>query len=108
MTVLRVKATQPGYYGHVRRDPGTELGTFVLKDEAEFADVWMEPVGWEPGKVEKAEPEAEKPAARDPLDHDGDGKKGGTAPKKAEPVRASLETVVTPAQPVKATEGQDI
>ena len=101
MTVLRVTATQTGYYGGVRRDPGTELGTFVLKDEAEFSKGWMEPDGWEPGKVKKAK-------ARDPLDHDGDGRKGGSAPAVTEPVRASLETVVTPAQPVKATEGQDI
>lgn len=91
MTVLRVQAIQTGYYGSVRRDPGTERGTFVLKDEAEFSASWMEPLGWEPGKVEK-------PAkARDPLDHDGDGKKGGSAPAKVEPIKASLETTVNPA-----------
>lgn len=104
MTILTVKATKTGYYGNARRDPGTDIGQFVLTDEADFSSEWMEPVGWEPGKVEKAEP-----APRDPLDHDGDGKKGGPVPKKAvEPVRASLETVVTPAQPVQTTEGQDI
>jgi hypothetical protein len=91
MKTLRVNAIQPGYYGNVRRDPGTELGTFVLKEESEFSSVWMEPVGWEPGKA----------APRDPLDHDGDGKKGGgPVPKKVQPIQASLETTVTPSDPV--------
>lgn len=92
MTVLRVRATQPGYYGNARRDPGTTLAEFILKEEEEFSSEWMEPIGWEPGKVVAA--------PRDPLDHDGDGKKGGgPVPKKVQPIQASLETTVTPSDP---------
>ena len=83
--MARVTATQTGYYGSKRRDAGEE---FVLADRAHFSATWMEPVGWSVG-------------GKDPLDHDGDGRKGGSLPKSApakapEPLRASTETIVTP------------
>lgn len=102
---MLVRATERGYYGNKRRDEGEEFG---IADRSHFSARWMEPVGWEPSE-------------RDPLDHDGDGKKGGSAPKAEqkpaakpapEPLKASTETTVTPPQePVKRTDpitGKDI
>ncbi len=99
---MRVRATQKGYYGRMLRDIGDE---FVLADpESDFAEVWMEDISG---------------AERDPLDHDGNGRKGGSAPKpepkpdpKPEPLKASIETTVTPPpEPVKKIDpitGKDI
>lgn len=100
---MLVRATQRGYYGSKRRDEGDEFG---LRDRADFSRNWMEPVGWDPDE-------------RDPLDHDGNGRKGGSAPKvepkvepKPEPLKASTETTVTPPpEPVKKIDpitGKDI
>lgn len=92
MTTLRVKAIQSGYYGHVRRDPDTELGTFVLKDEAEFSAIWMEPVGWEPstGKAKKAKAVVVEPVT--------------PKPSAVQPIQSSLETVVTPSEQTTKTD----
>lgn len=98
--MARVVATQLGYYGSKRRDVGEEFG---LSDRAHLSKAWMQPVDWTPGEV-------------DPLDHDGDGKKGGSLPKAApaqkaaatvtpDPIRASTETTVTP--PVTALKKVD-
>jgi len=38
---IRVRATQLGYYDHVRRRPGD---VFTIRSEQEFASVWMEKV----------------------------------------------------------------
>jgi len=56
---MKVRAIETGYFGAKRRDPGEE---FSLASAGEFAASWMQPVGW------------------DPLDHDGDGRKGGSKP----------------------------
>lgn len=88
---MRVRATQRGYYGRMRREEGDE---FVLADKADFSKNWME-------------------AVDDPLDHDGNGRKGGSKPKaEPEPLKASTETTVTPPpEPVKKIDpitGKDI
>lgn len=56
---MDVRATLRGYYGGKVREPGDR---FEIKSAAEFSKSWMEK------------------AAPDPLDHDGDGKKGGSLP----------------------------
>lgn len=79
---MRVRATARGYYGSKVRDPGED---FVLTDPTHFSDNWMERTG-----------------GRDPLDHDGDGKKGGSLPR---PAQVSNETTVeTPKSAPKAPE----
>lgn len=61
---MKVRATQRGYYGGMIREPGTKDAEFALVNpKHDFASSWMEKVG-----------------ATDPLDHDGDGKKGGSVP----------------------------
>lgn len=57
---MKVTATQRGYYGSMIREAGD---VFALSAPDDFSGVWMEKVG--------------KP---DPLDHDSDGKKGGSLP----------------------------
>lgn len=77
---MRVTATQKGYYGGKIREPGE---TFSILDEAAFTTVWMQPAG-----------------GADPLDHDGDGRKGGSKPR-----RVSVETTIEPpAAPAKPTD----
>ena len=89
---MRVVATQKGYYGSKIREPDEEFG---LTDAEHFAKEWMEPV--------------KEPIH--PLDHDGDGRKGGSKPRSAA-VQASAETEVTPpAEPAKTVDpitGDDI
>ena len=80
---MRVTATQKGYYGHVVREPGD---VFTLADEAAFAASWME-------AVDEAKP--------DPLDHDGDGRKGGSKPRKGQ-VRET--EVIPPADPAPTSD----
>ena len=98
---MLVRAKERGYYGSKRREKGEEFG---IVNRADFSERWMEPLGWSPN---------------DPLDHDGDGRKGGSKPKaepkpeqKPEPLKASTETTVTPPpEPVKRTDpitGKDI
>lgn len=75
---MRVVATQKGYYGNVVREPGD---VFTLADEDHFSTAWMD----------------EAPAH--PLDHDGDGRKGGSKPRKGQ----TRETeVIPPAAPAPA------
>lgn len=78
---MRVIATQKGYYGNVVREPGD---VFTLADEAAFSEVWMEAVDED---------------KTDPLDHDGDGRKGGSKPRKGQ-VRET--EVIPPADPAPA------
>jgi len=61
---MQVRAIETGYFNSKRRDPGEE---FAIEHRSQFSRKWMEPIGWDP--------------TVDPLDHDADGKKGGT--KKA-------------------------
>lgn len=51
----KVQATQRGYFGNIIREPGD-----VFEVPADAMGSWMETI--------------------DPLDHDGDGKKGGSLP----------------------------
>jgi len=60
---MKVRAIKTGYYAGKRRDPDTTDAEFILTDARHFSKNWMAPIGWTPGG--------------DPLDHDGDGKKGG-------------------------------
>lgn len=61
---MKVRATARGYYGGMIREPGTKDAEFSLTDpKADFASSWMEKIG-----------------KSDPLDHDSDGKKGGSMP----------------------------
>lgn len=90
---MRVIATQTGFYGGKRQDTGDEFG---LADRAHFADIWMEPQGWNPDE----EQEAPKPVAK-------------PTPKAAPaPVQVSTETMVkppvTPAVRVDPITGSDI
>lgn len=57
---MKVRATQRGYYGGMIREGGD---VFALARPEDFGKSWMEQAG-----------------AADPLDHDGDGKKGGSLP----------------------------
>ena len=91
---MQVVATQLGYYGGKRREPGEEFG---LIDRAGFAAIWMEPKGWHPDDEEEVlvKP-APKPEPK-PL------------PKS---VQVSTETKVTPplnpAKRVDPISGDDI
>lgn len=81
---MRVIATQKGYYGGIVREPGA---AFVLGDpDTEFSARWMT--------------KADAEAARDPLDHDGDGRKGGSKTKG----HAKETEVKPPAEPAKGTD----
>lgn len=57
---MKVRATQRGYYGGMIREEGAK---FSLAQPEDFSRSWMEKAG-----------------AADPLDHDDDGKKGGSLP----------------------------
>lgn len=80
---MRVIATAKGYYGSKLREPGEEFG---LSDDAHFSDTWMIPARGE----------------RDPLDHDGNGRKGGSKPKAAAHVKET--EVAPPADPAPAVD----
>ena len=77
---MRVTATQKGYYGNVVREPGD---VFRLADEDHFSATWMA---------------ADEPH---PLDHDGDGHKGGSKPRKGQ-VRET--EVIQPTEPATASD----
>lgn len=68
---MRVRATERGYYGSQIREAGD---VFEISDPSHFGTTWMQRV-------------------RDPLDHDGDGKRGGSLPRAPQ---VSTETTVTP------------
>lgn len=87
---MRVVATAKGYYGSIVREPGD---TFVLADEAAFAASWME-------AIDEAKP--------DPLDHDGDGRKGGSKPRKAQARETEVIPPADPAPAVNAVTGNEI
>ena len=57
---MQVRATKVGYYGDQVRKPDDEFG---LRERKDFSKSWMKALGWDPDA--------------DPLDHDGDGTKGG-------------------------------
>lgn len=78
---MRVVATQKGYYGNVVREAGD---VFTLADEDHFSTAWMA----------EAKPQ-------DPLDHDGDCRKGGSKPRKGQ-VRET--EVIPPADPAAAVD----
>jgi hypothetical protein len=84
---MRVTATKRGYYGNVVREPGD---VFTLADEAMFSPVWMQPV------------------AVHPLDHDGDGRKGGSRPRRAQIRETEVFPPVDPAPAVDAVTGDEI
>lgn len=86
---MRVTATQKGYYGNVVREPGD---VFTLADEDHFSDAWMKPVEAKP----------------DPLDHDGDGRKGGSKPRKGQEKETEVKAPVEPAKPVDPVTGDEI
>jgi hypothetical protein len=87
---MRVIATQKGYYGNIVREAGD---AFVLADEAAFTDVWMRKAGAD--------------ERRDPLDHDGDGRKGGSKPKRVS-AETTLAEPAAPAPAVDAVTGDEI
>lgn len=62
---MDVRAIATGYYGNQVRVPDTPSAEFTLGARIDFSASWMEPIGWNP--------------ETDPLDHDGDGDKGGMA-----------------------------
>lgn len=70
MATLKVTAIEKGYYGSKLRVPGEVFG---IEAAGDFSAVWM--ASDEPGLKN-----------RDPLDHDGDGRKGGA--KKPAPSAA--------------------
>lgn len=86
---MRVTATQKGYYGHVVREPGD---VFTLADEDHFSDAWMKPFD----------------AKTDPLDHDGDGRKGGSKTRKGQEKETGVKAPVEPAKPVDPVTGDEI
>lgn len=86
---MRVTATKKGYYGNVVREPGD---VFTLADEDHFSDAWMKPVEAKP----------------DPLDHDGDGRKGGSKPRKGQEKETEVKAPVEPAKPVDPVTGDEI
>lgn len=59
---MRVRVTDKGYIFSRLWAPGEEI---TLTDEAQFAASWMERIGG---------------STAHPLDHDGDGNKGGSVP----------------------------
>lgn len=59
---MRVRATEKGYYGGMIREPGDVFDLASKDDKGR----WMDPI--------------------DPLDHDEDGRKGGSKPKPKAPV----------------------
>lgn len=87
---MRVTATERGYYGNIVREPGD---TFVLADEAAFSSSWMR-------AIDEATP--------DPLDHDGDGRKGGSRPRKAQARETEVIPPAAPAPIVDAVAGDEI
>jgi hypothetical protein len=84
---MQVIATQKGYYGSKVREAGER---FTLSDEAHLGS-WMKAV---------------EPAA-DPLDHDGDGRKGGSK-SKAQEKDTEVKPPVEPAKAKDAVTGDDI
>ena len=86
---MRVTATQKGYYGNVVREPGD---VFTLADEAAFTASWMEAVYAQP----------------DPLDHDGDGRKGGSKPRKGQTRETEVIPPVDPAPASDPVTGDEI
>lgn len=84
---MRVVATEKGYYGSVVREAGD---TFVLADEAHFSSRWM--VAAQP----------------DPLDHDGDGRKGGSKPRKGQSQETEMIPPASPAPVLDTMTGDEI
>lgn len=84
---MRVVATARGYYGSVVRKPGD---VFDIADRAAFSSSWM----------------VEAPAH--PLDHDGDGRKGGSRPRKAQVRETEVIPPAEPAPTVDPVTGDDI
>jgi hypothetical protein len=82
---MRVTATQKGYYGNVVRDVGDE---FVLAEKSAFSDAWMRAI--------------------DPLDHDGDGRKGGSKPRRAQERETEVVPPADPAAAVDPVTGDEI
>lgn len=66
--------------GPVKFGPGTIHGFPAQIADMEGDDLTA---ALESGAVEVIEPAQSSPAPRDPLDHDGDGRKGGSRKRKA-------------------------
>lgn len=84
-----VVATAKGYYGSKVREPGE---TFGLRSDADFSASWMQPVE----------------GARDPLDHDGNGRKGGAKRKAAQVIETEIAPPADPAPAVDPVTGDEI
>lgn len=86
---MKVRATQRGYYGGMIREEGAK---FSLAQPEDFSKSWMEKTG-----------------AADPLDHDGDGKKGGSLPagKPTAAERIALAKELTGRDDIKTAKEAD-